>query len=143
MATHTLASFAAHLYAVNAVLENQTHHGLRDAGEIVKREAQRVLGTYDYNWPQLAPSTIARKRSQANTPGIETSEMHDSIGVHLERTNVEIGTDNQKAVWFELGTNRGQPPRSFLAGALIHKKDEVVDAIAARIGLAFANVRRL
>jgi hypothetical protein len=48
-------------------------------------------------------------------------------------TEAHIGSNNDKAVWQELGTSRGIPPRPFLAGALHHKADEVVLIIGDEI----------
>jgi len=44
---------------------------------LVCNEAKRVIGTYDYDWPQLSPATLAHKFF--NTPLLETGEMRDSI----------------------------------------------------------------
>jgi hypothetical protein len=81
---------------------------------MVHKEARRVLGTYDYGWPKLRASTVSRKGK--DSPGINTGEMRDSIQWTAKGLEGQVGSDNQKAVWFELGTIH-QPPRSFLAGA--------------------------
>jgi len=132
----TPLTFAAHLTAVSLVVDRQIARGLEEAGRIVEEEARRVLGTYDYGWPSLSPVTISKKGGR-DTPGIDTEEMKNSLGHHVEgHSAVQIGTDSQKAVWFELG-RPGQPPRSFLAQALIRKAPEAVHAIGHQVSLIF------
>lgn len=103
------------------------------ATSIVQDEAKRVIGTYDYGWPELAPSTQQSRVSQgfsANEPGLRTGEMRDSIektvhrpfGGHMEG---EVGSNEDKLVYFELGTSK-QPPRSVLMEAAVHVEKEVV-----------------
>lgn len=126
MAEFTLASFAAHLTAL-ADLTIAEHEGLEKAAVIVETEAKSVIGTYRYGWPQLAPSTLTKK--SANTPLLETGAMQESIQHRVGDKEARIGSNDDKAVWQELGTSRGIPPRSFLAGAARHKAKEVVAAI--------------
>lgn len=132
----TPLTFAVHLAAVGALMDRQTARGLEEAGQIVETEAKRVLGTYEYGWPPLSDVTIDKKGGR-DTPGIDTEEMRNSLGHHVSgHSAVQIGTDDQKAVWFELGTTR-QPPRSFLQQALVRKTPEVVRAIGHHVSLAF------
>lgn len=126
MRTFSLVSFAAFVGTLRAEMDAANYTALDHAARIVQTEAKRVLGTHDYNWAPLAPSTLARKA--ADTPGLETTEMRESVHRTVDHKEAQIGSDNDKAVWFEIGTIK-QPPRSFLAGALQHKKDEVVDII--------------
>lgn len=87
---------------------------VEQACKMVHKEARRVLGTYDYGWPALASSTVRMKGK--DKPGINTGEMRNSIEWTAKGNEGAVGSNNEKAVWFELGTRR-QPPRSFLAGA--------------------------
>jgi len=50
------------------------------AAVVVRDEAQRVLGTYDYGWPSLAESTIAGKAT-GDSPGLETGAMRASLEI--------------------------------------------------------------
>jgi hypothetical protein len=120
----SLGSFA--VFCGSLVLEADAHKRklLDEAAKIIQDEAKRVLGTYDYGWPRLKPSTLERKG--ADTPGIETEEMKESI----QRTIVNpdealVGSELDKALWFELGTVK-QEPRSFLVGAARQKEAEIV-----------------
>jgi hypothetical protein len=126
MKLHSLTSFAALLGTIGADMHHANHVALDHAGRIVRDEARRVLGTYDYNWSPLSARTIARKGT--DNPGIETGEMRDNTNYRADEHSAEIGSDLDKAVWFELGTSR-QPPRSYLAGAFQHQRAHVVDAI--------------
>jgi hypothetical protein len=105
-------------------------HALEKAAQIIEDEAKRVIGTYEYGWPPLAPGTLQRKA--ADTPLYETGEMRDSIEhyVDADRLKAEVGSNNPKALWQELGTNTKDglphiPPRSFLMGAAMRKEQEV------------------
>lgn len=120
----TLGGMAAILVAAQHRMENVQSTQMEKAAVLIEEEAKRVLGTYDYGWPRLSPVTIARK-ANGDTPGIETGEMKDSVEHVSSSTELSVGSNESKAVWFELGTSRGQPPRPFISGALVHKLDEV------------------
>ncbi|WP_214680105.1 hypothetical protein, partial [Escherichia coli] len=47
-----------------------------------------------------------------------------------------VGSNDDKAVWQELGTSRGIPPRSFLGGAAVRKSAEVRDIIGREMHAA-------
>ena len=135
MREFSLAGFVAFLPSLALEVEHANHSALEKAAQIVEEEAKRVIGTYDYNWPPLAESTL--KNKAADTPLLETGEMRDSIEHVSDHKEAQIGSNNDKAVWQELGT-RTIPPRSFLAGALQHKAEEVVDIIGRDITKALA-----
>jgi hypothetical protein len=121
---HSLSEFAADLTRIAIEMPLAEHEALKKAAEIVEEEAKRVIGTYDYGWPALKPETIARK-SRGDTPLLETGEMRDSIGHTVFPHEAYVGSNDMKAVYQELGTSRGIPPRSFLGGAAMHKEHEV------------------
>lgn len=125
-----LAGFAAHVLTLAADMEHANHVALERAAVIVETEAKDVIGTYRYGWPPLAPSTLARKA--ADTPLLETGEMRDSIEHVSNSEEANIGSNNDKALWHELGTKK-IPPRSFLAGAAMHKGEEVAQVIGRTI----------
>jgi hypothetical protein len=148
MSDFTLTGFASLLGGMAVEMQLVEHDALEKAAVIVETEAKRVLGTHDYSWPPLAPSTIARKAT-GDSPLLETGELRDSIQHHVGHTGAhggmeaDIGSDNDKALWHELGTAR-VPPRPFLSGAAIHKEHEVVDVIGREMVafLAGGTVRR-
>jgi phage gpG-like protein len=98
--------------------------GLEKAAQIVEDEAKRVIGTYDYGWPSLQPETIKRKTT-GDSPLLESGEMRDSITHKVDQATMQawVGSDNDKALFHELGTVH-IPARSFLAGAAMHKEEE-------------------
>jgi hypothetical protein len=120
-----LAEFALHLKEIEHDMKEASRLIVRQACVMVATEAKRVIGTYDYGWPQLAPSTLEKK--SANTPLLETGEMRASIEWSTSHDGMEghVGSNNDKAVWQELGTAK-IPPRSFLAGALHHEAPAIV-----------------
>lgn len=135
MKTFSLPGFIALLATLPLEVEHANHRALEKAARIVEIEAKRVLGTYDYGWPQLADSTQADREKHgfpADEPLLRTREMHDSIEHISTAKEAHIGSNNDKAVWQELGT-RKIPPRSFLAGALQHKTNEVVKVIGREV----------
>lgn len=116
-----------------------THNMLEYAGQVVEDEAKRLLGTYDYSprWAELADATKEDRLRQGfseNEPGKRTGEMSDSIHHQVERARhtVHIGSDNDKLVWFELGTVK-QPPRTVLKGALLNVSDQLVHELGKRL----------
>lgn len=130
--------FAAHLTHMASELEGDKREDLERVGKMVETEAKSAIGTYKYGWPPLAASTLAKKK--ADTPLLETGEMRNSISHAISGPNsVDVGSNNQKAVWHELGTTKA-PPRSFLVKAAQTKEPEVVglmeSRLVRRIGLA-------
>lgn len=129
--TFSLAGFAAHVGGMIVEVEVAKREALEEAAKIIEEEAKRVLGTYDYNWPQLAQSTQDQRTHLGytpNDPGLRSGAMRDSIehtvfqGIY--RDDAEIGSNDDNLVYFELGTSK-QPPRSVLAGAAHEKEAEV------------------
>lgn len=132
MKTFTPVGFAIFLGEMIIEVPHANHEALEGAAVIVETEAKRVIGTYDYNWPELADSTKADRVHQGfpeNEPLLRTGEMRDSIEHVSDSREANVGSNNDKAVWQELGTSRGIPPRSFLGQAAVHKASEVVDEI--------------
>lgn len=126
----SLAEFAAFAGGLVAEVEHVKHDALEEGAVIIETEAKRVIGTYDYNWAPLAPSTLEKKA--ADTPLLETGEMRDSIEHKVDGSEAYIGSDNDKAVWHELGTAK-IPARSFLVGAAQHKEKEVGHLIGQKV----------
>ena len=131
-----LMQAAASFIAMSAEYEKGKHDALEAACVVIEEEAKRVIGTYDYGWPPLAPSTIADRVSKGFTPDdplLRTGAMRDSIEHKVEGNSGFVGSDDDKAVWQELGTSRGIPPRSFLGGAAAHKGQEAANAAGLKI----------
>jgi hypothetical protein len=132
------AQFAGLLITLSNSLPAAQKHALEISGQIVEDEAKRLIGTYDYDprWPELAQSTKedrVKKGFSENDPGLRTGEMRNSIHHHVDgHTAVHIGSDDDKLVWFELGTVK-QPPRTVLKGALLNKVAEIEHVIGSTV----------
>ena len=75
------------------------------ACETVCAEAKRVIGEGHPYWPALSPETLARK--VMNTPLLETGELRGSIEWNSSGNQGYVGSNNDKAVWQELGLLAG------------------------------------
>lgn len=137
MATLTLPQFAGLMTHLASSLPAARHRALEHACQIVETEARRVIGTYDADptWPELADSTKADRVRQGfseNEPLLRTGELRDSI-VHTVVGNTgHVGSNDDKAVWQELGTVR-IPPRSFLKSAVIREAPAIEHVIGRAI----------
>jgi hypothetical protein len=72
------------------------------ACEMVAVEAKRVIGVGYEDCSALKPETLAHKFY--NTPLLETGEMRASIEWNARGNEGHVGSNNDKAVWHELGT---------------------------------------
>ena len=98
---------------------------------MVKERAKGLIGHPNDSWPPLAPETLKRKDG-VNTPLLETGEMRDSIEhVVADSSHGYVGSNDDKAVWQELGTSRGIPPRSFI-GLAAHLEGPNVAKVAGK-----------
>src|SRR6266550_2601133 len=144
---YSILSFVAHLKAVEHDMNTLGPAVVAKACEMVCAEAKRVIGEgYPY-WPALKPETLARK--MMNTPLLETGELRASIEWNASGNEGHVGSNNDKAVWHELGTSR-IPPRSFLMGAAMAMEPKIykmaeraVVAVMLGKGLASAEMREL
>ena len=143
----SFAGLAIHLGEVIAGEKEVERKALDKAARLVKRHAKAKLGHYQDEidpfiaWPELADSTKEdrlRKGFSENDPGYRTGEMRASIEHEVGDHMAVVGSNDDKLVWFELGTEK-QPPRSVLGGAVMECKDELVriigdDVVSALIG---------
>jgi hypothetical protein len=124
---HSLLEGAAFFTGVQLNLERASKAAVTKSARLIRDEARRVLGTYDYGWVPLAESTIAQKET-GDSPGLETGAMRKSIKYSVDGTRMHweatVGSNDPHALYFELGTIH-QPARSFLAGAAMRKQHEV------------------
>jgi HK97 gp10 family phage protein len=114
----SIVEFVAHLEGVRRDLDRLGPKIVLRAAQAVCARAKEVIGTYDYDWPQLAPSTIAQRVRDGfalNEPLLRTGELRDSIEYTISHDGLEayVGSDKDKAVWHELGTSKA-PPHPFL-----------------------------
>lgn len=106
-----------------------TKEGLEKAAAMLEQKAKAAIGTYEYGWPPLKAETVARK-TNGDTPLLETGELRDSYHHTLVSSEeAEIGSNDPKAEWQELGTP-SIPPRSVLAETGRRHEEEAVQIIA-------------
>jgi HK97 gp10 family phage protein len=136
-----IVSFVAHLETIKRDLHALGPAIVRHGAEAIRQQAKAYIGTYDAipQWPQLAPSTQkerAKKGFAANEPLLRSGELRDSIEVTIahDGLSAEIGSNNKKAVWAEIGTSRA-PPRPFLGPAADIMGPQIAKA-AGRAALA-------
>jgi phage gpG-like protein len=128
----TLLGFVAKLGAIDHDMQAIGPAIVRKACQMVADEAKRVIGEGYDDWPPLSAETLARK--MMNTPLLETGELRGSIEWQSHGLEGAVGSNNDKAVWHELGTSR-IPPRSFLVGAAQQMEDKI-HKMAARAVVA-------
>ncbi len=147
MTTRSFASipqFVTFLAGVSASMPMARRKALELGCQIIEDESKRVIGTYDYGWTELADRTKVdrvNKGYPANEPGLRSGDMrksikHQVLNVGILQTEGQVGSNDDKLVWFELGTKK-QPPRSVLVSAAMAKADEVEKVIGRTIGIAF------
>ncbi|QOF94205.1 hypothetical protein IFJ82_09595 [Novacetimonas hansenii] len=133
----SLPEFAGLLASMAGEIEHAAHEGLDQAAKIVEHEAKTELGHYQQGagpfapWAELADSTKddrVRQGYPENEPGLRSGAMRGGIQHVVQGRTAYVGSDDDKLVYFELGTVK-QPPRAVLAGSLIRKTDAVVHAV--------------
>jgi hypothetical protein len=139
-----LGEFAAMFHAAvgEARLREAKCLALEAACQMIEKEAKRVIGTYDYDWPKLAESTQADRERQgfpANEPLLRTGAMRDSISYEITAPGEEaiIGSDSDIALYQELGTSH-IPPRPFLMPSVIYCEKAAEALIGKILGVTIA-----
>lgn len=140
MTFDSLAGFASHLAKAGILMMAEQHHALEKACVLVENAAKANIGTYQGQagpfaaWQPLAASTLSGHAGHpgkaADTPLLETGELRDSIEHRVvSHDEAHVGSNNPKAVWQELGTSKGIPPRSFLGSAAFQNAQKVADIL--------------
>jgi phage gpG-like protein len=132
-----LAQAALRFAAAAVAAKAAEAEALETAAQLVETRAKNLIGVPKPEWPPLKPETLARKGG-INTPLLETGELRESIQHVVIAPSAFVGSDEDRAVWQELGTSRGIPPRSFLGLAAQQKGDEVAKVIEGTIGAAIS-----
>ncbi|HEV2596232.1 MAG TPA: hypothetical protein VGU01_13635 [Sphingomicrobium sp.] len=128
MALMSLVEMATKCAVMIEKIEAEKRETLEIAAEMIEAEAKRVIGSYDYEWPQLAEATQDDREKRGfsrNEPGLRTGEMRESIEhTIVSKDEAEIGSNDDNLVYFDLGT-KTQPPRPVLEPAAIRKAPEI------------------
>lgn len=156
MSPKEFASFLLHEIGERRVHEAELI-ALEAIGQMVEAEAKKVIGTYEFDWPQLAEPTQAdreRKGYAPNEPLLRTGELRAAIEHQVDAHGrfVEIGvpegvphsgtgaTVGDIATWQEFGTAT-IPPRPFLGPALYYLlgNGAIQQVVQETVGAAIAS----
>jgi phage gpG-like protein len=149
--------FATHLAALAIEGEAVTEHLTQKSAEDVQKNAKARIGEYqDYTgpfnaWAPLAESTMedrAAKGYAPNEPLLREGDLRDSIEIERRHDEAVVGSKSDIALWQELGTDRGIPPRPFLGPALYDSKLDICEragntTLAWLMGLGWKRPRQL
>jgi hypothetical protein len=134
-----LLEAAARMAAAAIDIEAAKRAALEEACLIVEARAKNLIGHPQAGWEPLAAETLRRKDG-VNTPLLETGGLRSSIEHKvIDSSHAEVGSDLDRAVWMELGTSRGTPPRSYLAKAAMESGPAVAKVVAKTVGAAIAS----
>jgi hypothetical protein len=142
-----LLELAAKLGEIALQQHEMEHRILEKAAVLVEKRAKEKVGEYQEQagpfvaWQELADATKEGRLKQGYTeddPGLRSGEMRDSIEHEVQVPEAHVGSDDDKLVWFELGTSK-QPPRSVLGGAVVDEMEKIIEivgesAVAALVG---------
>ena len=140
MREFSLLEFAKFIQAeLGEGVEHAKETALELGARAIQHEARRVIGTYDYGWPELAPATQADREKKGYAPDeplLRDGTLRDLIKYTvISKEEAEIGSNSDIAVWQELGTS-SIPARSFLAGAAAHEARAVAHAMGDLVAAA-------
>jgi len=130
----SFGSFARHLVVLAAEGEAVSHHITKEGAKIIQKDAQKRLGEYqDYAgpfnaWAPLADSTKADRVAKGfpeDEPLLRTGDLRDSIVVDAHGNEAVVASDSEVALYQEVGTDRGIPPRPFLGPAAFESKHPI------------------
>jgi phage gpG-like protein len=142
-----MAAFAEQLLTLAVAEHEAAQASLEQGAKLIEKRAKNKIGEYQEQvgpfiaWPELAESTKSDRAAQGfpeDEPLLRTGEMRDSIGHQVGEGEAVIGSNDDRAVWQELGTAH-IPPRSFLGGAAAEKAHEIWEitgrnAVVALVG---------
>ena len=127
MSAFTLAEFAARMIAAEGAVKAAEPGALEYAATRLEQAARSYPGHYQTGWRGLKPETIVRKAT-GNSPLLETGELRESYEHVTFEHEAYVGSNNMKAVWQEMGTSRGIPPRPVLGTAAVREGPRVARA---------------
>lgn len=137
MALSSFGALATALGAV-AVLDHEELRAMERACVILEESAKGAIGTYEFGWPPLSESAIAK---HGDTPLLDTGALKESITHEVESGKLGyVGTNSDYAKYQEFGTSK-IPPRPFLGGAIAHKGQEAADCFAEEVHLKLVGGR--
>ena len=140
----SVGAFVDFLAVVTRGVAAAEHRGLDKAGALIEKEAKGMLGYEHEEWPDLAPSTVARKEAKGQTgrwsatdPLVATGELLASISHQIEGRAVIIGTPDEIGIYQEMGTDR-IPPRPFLSATAMQHGEAAANLLGREVALTIA-----
>lgn len=129
----SLSQFGLYLATLEIAEAIALHKGLERVAKLVENTAKNEIGFYQsaigpfQDWAPLADSTEEEKSRlgyATNAPLLRTGEMRDSIKHEVDGLDAIIGSEDDKLVWQEFGTER-IPPRPVLGPAAFRNKEKI------------------
>ena len=144
----SFGALARALERVSLKLPDSLGAAMEASAVLVEQTAKAEIGTYQTadmgpftEWAPLKPATVAEKRAlgyaddENDNPLLRTGEMRDSIShaYDWQRFEFVVGSTDEIAVYQELGTPKGLPPRPFLAPALYRNVPTILKLVGTSI----------
>src|SRR5580704_13969933 len=131
--TFTIPQFITRLALMEADLRLSEEAIVEKACQMIEERAKNAIGTYEFDWPQLAQSTQekrVRKGYTANEPLLRAGHLKHSIGHVVGHEGFGtvvgyVGTNDPNGKYHEFGTGR-IPPRPFLGPAMMQSEHEII-----------------
>lgn len=134
----TCAEFAEKLGRAAVRAKSEIDAPTEAVMRIAEAQAREAIGTYRYGWPELAASTQKDRTSKgypADEPLLRRGDLAASIEHRSELTGAGaeglLFSEDKIALFQEMGTHRGIPPRSFLFKSLWLATPEIAKAFGA------------
>jgi hypothetical protein len=82
-----LSEFAAHLLSIEADMKFAQEIILERACKMIEKAAKHAIGTYEFNWPQLAADTQAERArlGPPNEPLLRRGDLKNSISHYVDK----------------------------------------------------------
>lgn len=112
-------------------------HSLEKATKLLQKKVQEKYGEYQPGagpfvaWAELAESTKADRESKGyseDEPLLRTGEVRDSVERLVKDNEGYVGSNNDIAVYQELGT-KNMPPRSTMGSAGVENAEAIVKIV--------------
>jgi hypothetical protein len=140
----SLGALARHAATVSLEIDAALAHGVRDAGKVILKRTKAKFGEYHdaegpfQTWPELQQSTQderVREGYTADDPLLRSGNLRDSYRMEAEGLTVEVGSEEDVALYQEVGVpSRNLPARSTLGMAFVESEKDAFDGLAGRVG---------
>lgn len=144
---HEFTSFmeaAVHCGELALAVHEAEHSSLERATKFLQKKVKEKYGEYQPQagefvaWAELAESTKQDRERQGypeDEPLLRRGDVRDSIEREVHDSEGFVGSDNDIAVWEELGTSK-MPPRSTMGSAGVENAEAIVKIIGDDVVIA-------